>query len=308
MDINRLNEFITLASLLNYSKAANQLYLTQPALSRHIHDLENTLGAPLFIRDTHSVHLTSIGELFYDEAKEIVEHYNHALLLVQQASANPTGELKLGFLGTASQSFLSEFVSAFTSSHPDIKLSLSCGNMNQIADQLSSDAIDIGIITHISKDFQAGIESELINKFTLYAIVHPHHPYAGKDDLSLNDLSGFPFINFSDSNHLAKEYNRQLFKKAGSKCNTVEEVDTVEAGIFMASINRGFFIMPEYLLDLVPDSLAVIPLSDKHCNITLNLIWKKTNTNDSLPLFIKEFRMFIKHKYKEKNEQADTSA
>ena len=61
MDINRLNEFITLATLLNYSKAANQLYLTQPALSRHIHDLEQTLGTQLFIRDTHNVHLTSVG-------------------------------------------------------------------------------------------------------------------------------------------------------------------------------------------------------------------------------------------------------
>lgn len=48
MDINRLNEFITLATLLNYSKAANQLYLTQPALSRHIHDLEQTLGTQAF--------------------------------------------------------------------------------------------------------------------------------------------------------------------------------------------------------------------------------------------------------------------
>ena len=55
MDINRLNEFITLATHLNYSKAANQLYLTQPALSRHIHDLEQTVGARLFVRDTHNV-------------------------------------------------------------------------------------------------------------------------------------------------------------------------------------------------------------------------------------------------------------
>ena len=71
MDINRLNEFITLATLLNYSKAANQLYLTQPALSRHIHDLEQTLGTQLFIRDTHNVHLTSVGEIFLKEAQEI---------------------------------------------------------------------------------------------------------------------------------------------------------------------------------------------------------------------------------------------
>ncbi len=298
MDINRLNEFITLASLLNYSKAANQLYLTQPALSRHIHDLEATLGAPLFIRDTHSVHLTSVGELFYDEAREIVERYNHALLLVKQATSNPVGELNLSFLGTASQSFLSEFVSAFTSSHPDIELNLNCGNMNQIAEQLASGQSDVGIITHINKDFQSGIESELINSFRLYAVMHPSHPYADKEEIFLNDLAGFPNINFtSEENHLAKEYNRQLFKKAGVKMNTVTEVANVEEGIFMASINRGFFIVPEYLLNLVPANLSVVPLMDKHCVITLNLIWKKTNTNDSLPLFIKEFRIFIKHKY-----------
>lgn len=69
MDINRLNEFIVLATHLNYSKAANQLFLTQPALSRHIHDLEQTLGAKLFIRDTHNVYLTSVGQLFLQKQK-----------------------------------------------------------------------------------------------------------------------------------------------------------------------------------------------------------------------------------------------
>lgn len=88
MDINRLNEFITLATLLNYSKAANQLYLTQPALSRHIHDLEQTLGTQLFIRDTHNVHLTSVGEIFLKEAQEIIQRYNHALDLIQRSFFN----------------------------------------------------------------------------------------------------------------------------------------------------------------------------------------------------------------------------
>ena len=71
MDINRLNEFITLATLLNYSKAANQLYLTQPALSRHIHDLEQTLGTQLFIRDTHNVHLTSVAKSFSKKLRRL---------------------------------------------------------------------------------------------------------------------------------------------------------------------------------------------------------------------------------------------
>ena len=98
MDINRLNEFIVLATHLNYSKAANQLFLTQPALSRHIHDLEQTLGAKLFIRDTHNVYLTSVGQLFFTEAKDIVDHYNHALQLVKDAISDTSGQLNIGFL------------------------------------------------------------------------------------------------------------------------------------------------------------------------------------------------------------------
>lgn len=298
MDINRLNEFITLATLLNYSKAANKLYLTQPALSRHIHDLENTLGAPLFIRDTHSVHLTSIGEIFFDEAKAIVERYEHALLLVKEAANNTTGELKLGFLGTASQNFLSDFVSSFTASHPDIRLSMNCGILDTLIGQLDNEETDVCIVTYIDKDYRTGLESELISTFRLCAILHPNHPLAKCETLSISDLSGFPFINFSMTEApLASEFNRQLFKKIGAKCNTVEEINYVEEGIFMASINRGFFIVPIYLLHLVPKSMVVKPLADEHCEISLNLLWKKSNTNPSLPVFVNEYHVYMKNHY-----------
>ena len=297
MHINRLKEFITLASCLNYSKAANQLYLTQPALSRHIHDLENTLGAQLFIRDTHNVHLTSIGELFYREAKTIVDQYEHALMVVKQAATNATGELSLGFLGVASQDFLAEFVTAFTTSHPEIQLHLTCGNMNELMIQLTQGKFDVAIVTHFSKEEHAGLESERISRHPLFAVMHPLHPLSGKESLALSELEGFPLINFNDHNQMAREYNRMLMKKAGIHATEIENVDTVEEGIFMASINRGYFIIPEYLLGLVPERLSTIPLDDEHCRITLNLIWEKNNTNQALPLFVKEFRVFMRNNY-----------
>ncbi len=296
MDINRLNEFITLATLLNYSKAANKLYLTQPALSRHIHDLENTLGAPLFIRDTHSVHLTSIGELFYHEAKEIVDHYNRALLLVKEASMNTTGEIRLGFLAMASQSFLSEFVSKFTASHPSVRLYLNSGTLDSLLGQLNAGEIDLSIVTYITKDLQTGLESETINHFPLRAVMHPNHPLSDHEVLSISDLSGFPMINFDPvQNPTTADFNRQLFKKVGAKCNIVEEINYVEEGIFFASINRGFFIIPEYLEGGVPSTMRYIPLSDPHCRISLNLIWKKNNSNDALQSFVNEFRDFTRN-------------
>ena len=295
MDISRLQEFITLASLLNYSKAASQLYVTQPALSRHIHDLENTIGAPLFIRDTHSVHLTSVGELFYGEAKSILERYNHALLLVKDAASNTSGELKIGFLGTASQNFFSDFVIAFTASHPEISLTFNCGTIDVLANQLLEGDTDVGVVSS-NLQAPAGLESMVVRTFPLFAVMHPDHVYAAAETVSLTELSDFPCINFSAQNNpMAADYNKQLFKKAGARCNIVEEVTVIEEGIFQASINKGFFLLPDYLLCMIPETMKAVPLAEEFCTISLNVFWKKSNPNPSLPQFINEFRTYIRN-------------
>lgn len=296
MDINWLNEFITLATLLNYSKAANQLYLTQPALSRHIHDLEQTLGTQLFIRDTHNVHLTSIGEIFLSEAQEIVARYNHALKLVHEVSSSFKGELKIGCLGTASQPFLSDFVIGFTASHPQIKLSLTCDVLEVLVKQLNDDITDLAIVTHVDKNFLIGLESETIMKSPMIAVFHPCHPYAGRESVSISELSGFPMVNFADEvNPITSDFNRQLFKRAGADYNIVHEIPNIETAMFHVSINEGAFIMPEYLKTSA-GALVTVPISDDFAYITLNLIWKKKNPNISVPVFVDSFRTYMRNR------------
>lgn len=296
MDINRLNEFITLATLLNYSKAANQLYLTQPALSRHIHDLEQTLGTQLFIRDTHNVHLTTVGELFLKEAQEIISRYNHALALIKEVSSFSKGELKIGCLGTASQPFLSEFIIGFSASHPQIKLSISCDILDVLVRQLNDGLTDLAVVTHVDRNYLIGLESESIMESRMIAVLHPCHPLANRSSLTLKDLSGFPLINFSSTvNPIVSDYNKQLFKKADSQFNLVQEVPNIETAMFNVSINEGIFIMPEYLRQSA-GSLVIIPISDDYAFITLNLIWKKKNPNISVPVFIKAFHTYIQNR------------
>ncbi len=293
MDINRLNEFITLATLLNYSKAANQLYLTQPALSRHIHDLEQTLGTQLFIRDTHNVHLTSAGELFFHEAQEIVSRYNRAITLAKEASSFSTGELRIGFLFVASQSFLSEFIVGFTSSHPKIKLTMFNDTLSNLVTGLNNGDLDFCIVTHVNKGYLIGLESSLIMKSSLYAVLHPMHIYADRKSLKISDLSGMPLINLStETNPITSEFNRQLFKKAGAVHRVVREVPDIETGVFYASINEGAFLLPKYLLPMC-NSLITLPFEDDFAFTTLNLIWKKKNPNPSISLFLDAFNTYI---------------
>lgn len=293
MDINRLNEFIVLATHLNYSKAANQLFLTQPALSRHIHDLEQTLGVKLFIRDTHNVYLTSVGELFFSEAKDIVDRYNHALQLVREAVSYTTGKLSIGFLGAAVQPFLGKFTMQFHVQHPEIKLSMESSDLDPLIQELNDDKIDVCFATHVDSKYLPGLQSKTILKDLLMVVVSPTHPLAAKESITLEELSGIPMIAFNHKeNPITNDFHRQIFKKANAVYNIQFEVPNIETAMFYVGINNGSFIIPSHLAPMA-NGLVTIPISDERCSISLNLLWKKSNPNPSIPIFQKAFLNFM---------------
>jgi len=293
MDINRLKEFITLATLLNYSKAANQLYLTQPALSRHIHDLEVSIGSPLFIRDTHNVQLTPVGEIFLVEATDLVNKYNSAMSKIKDVSSVNTGELKLGFLATASEYIMADFLLNFTAKFPEINMNMHSDNIDNLTRELNDGEIDLAVLTNIDKNFYSGLESEQITTDRLFCIVNPKHKFASKETIKMIELSGEKFINFSSvSNAIACDFHKQLFRKAGAEMKIVAEISNLESAMLYLNANMGCFIVPRYLLHLFKNYVA-IPFEDDFCFVSLNLVWKKKNSNPSIECFTKELHSFM---------------
>ncbi len=293
MDINRLNEFIVLATHLNYSKAANELFLTQPALSRHIHDLEETLGAQLFVRDTHKVSLTPIGEMFFTEAQDIISRYDHAVEMVREAVKSSAEQINIGFLGAAVQPFLSMFLNEFEAAHPQIETHLESSHLDPLIRMLENDQIDICFVTHVDDTVISGLHSETLLTDPLMVVLHPSHPLASRESLSLKDLSDVPFIGFDDDNPYTNEIHSQLFKKASSSYNVVEKVPNIDTAMFFVKMNMGAFIIPNHLR-FMTSGLTVLPLEDESCHIDLNLLWKKSNPNPTIPIFHREFVTFFR--------------
>lgn len=296
MDINRLNEFITLATHLNYSKAANLLYLTQPALSRHIHDLEQTVGARLFVRDTHNVYLTSAGKLFYDEAKGIVAHYEQALKMVRELSASADGKVKLGFLGAAVQPFLARFYHMFVEKYPQIHLNFYADDLDALIVLLNEDQLDCAFVSHVNHNFFPGLAGETLLYDHMGVAVHPDHPFAAREGIYFKELNGMPMLSFAKSTSpITYDYHKSLFKRMGIDYYIVREVPNIETGLFFVSLNEGLFILPDHLQYMLGD-MSFVPLLDEACSVDLNLIWKKENTNPSLPVFQKAFSDFLQNK------------
>lgn len=293
MDINRFNEFLVLANCLNYSKAASQLYLTQPVLSRHIHDLEHQVGAPLLIRNTHKVELTRIGKLFAGEAEQIINTYNKSMERIHAATAAANGVLSIGFLEAAVKPFFKNFIVEFSKGHPQINLELQSYDLEDLLIAFQGDKLDIAFATLVDDSYFPGLMSRHILRDKLYAVVSSSHPLNLQKRISLPVLSDLPAVMLSkEKNTVAYDFHKNLFKKYRARLNVVKEVRNVENALFAVSMNKGFFIIPEHLLYLVSDQIA-IELEGDECYTTLNLLWKKDNPNPATIIFEKEFLRFM---------------
>lgn len=297
MDINRLEEFIVLANCLNYSRAANLLYLTQPVLSRHIHDLENTLGVQLFIRDTHKVVLTPIGELAVNEVSRALEAYHKAMRNIKLATENLNGRVGLGFLGHAVRPFITQFVE-YLGNKPQLQIDYtSVAELDSLIQFVDNGILDLAFVTHVETDRLQGVEVKWITNDSLYVAVSHSDPLADLEQVSIQELSGKPIIVYDrETNPHTAIFHEKLFQQFGSEMNPVRTVRNLESGLFYANMGIGYFIIPKHLIYAARD-MAVIPISEEDANVSLHLIWKKSNPKPAVQTFIKEFSKFYSREF-----------
>ena len=149
MNLSRIHEFLVLAKHLNYSKAANLLYLTQPVLSRHIHALEEELNAQLFVRDTHKVELTNIGKLCEDEFTKLMECYNEVMGNITESTDTKNSNLSVGILGRAAKPFIVQFSNTFKLNYPNIHINYTSTDLAPLISGVENDTYDVAFISHI---------------------------------------------------------------------------------------------------------------------------------------------------------------
>lgn len=296
MDINRLREFLVLSEHLNYSKAANLLYITQPVLSRHIHDLEELFGGQLFLRDTHKVELTEFGSICAEQLREVIKAYDSALINISKASDTSNESLTVGFLDYAVRPFLNQFVAWFEAAYPDIEIDYRSGNLDDLTEALMDDQIDLAFLIYITSDSinSKELESEFVYEDNILAVFSPAHQSGKKKSITIEELSIYPQIAFSKSdNPYVSSFNRDLFESRNLQINIVKEVSSFESGLFYAKTGIGAFILPQHLSSIA-DDLNTVPITNDDCKIPINLVWKGKNPKQSLQTYVHEFKLFYR--------------
>jgi DNA-binding transcriptional LysR family regulator len=188
----RLKVFFTVANRLSFTKAATELFITQPAVSKHIQELEEQYKIKLFDRNGSKISLTKAGELLLNRTKNIFEiyreiHFDLSALINQQQ-----GTLRLGASTTISHYIIPPLLARFHQKLKDIKVSLLNGNTEQIEKALLNKEIEIGIVEGQSKN-QSIKYSEFL-KDELVLVCNNSNPLKNKEQITLEELKSLRFI------------------------------------------------------------------------------------------------------------------
>lgn len=188
----RLKVFYTVALRLNFTKAATELYISQPAVSKHIQELEETYKTKLFERNGSKIALTPAGEILLRHTKNIFEIYREIDFDMSSFINERQGLLRLGASTTIAQYLISPVLARFHQKQKDIKVNLLNGNTEQIENALINKEIEIGIVEGQSKN--QSIKYIPFLKDELVLVCNTKNPLVKKNEISLEDLKTMKFI------------------------------------------------------------------------------------------------------------------
>ncbi|MEP1085443.1 LysR family transcriptional regulator [Algoriphagus sp.] len=281
MELRHLNYFKAVAEELNFRKAAERLYISQPGLSRQIKQLEEMLEVKLFDRDQKHVELTAAGAFFKNEVEFVLNHLDLTRSQLKLIAAGKIGELRVGFLGSASNQILPDLLGKLNASHPLISTSLEeLSNAVQV-EMIEKDKLDLGFVRLASVPNDLEMKVVLRDSFSL--VVPKNHAIQENDFTSVNQFKDESFVLFSsDYSNLYYEQIIGICRDAGfspkirhKSVHALTIFKLVENGL-------GVAIVPTSLKEGYELNVRFMEIPDIGQFTELSAIWKGGNRNPAL--------------------------
>lgn len=192
MDDFRLKVFITAARTLSFTRTAERLYISQPAVSRHIGELESRYRVPLFVRRGSRLELTAAGQVLLEAAGRISDDYRRLEYEMSLCANQAEGELRLGASTTIAQYLLPPALARFTARFPGVRVSVLSGNSGQIERALADREIDLGMVESVSR--RQGLHYTLFRPDELVLVARPGGRYARTEQVTPEELCRIPLV------------------------------------------------------------------------------------------------------------------
>ena len=240
MDINQLEVFVAVAQEKSFSRAAETLHRTQPAVSQAIRRLEVELGEPLFDRSSKDGTLTAAGRVLLDVAQQMLNLRHHAHAAIRELKDLQRGKLTLS-ANEYTVMYLLPVMPVFRARHPHIKIEVKRSLASRIPSEILGRDTEIGIVSFKPNDPAIATVPVVMDELAL--IVPPDHPLAEKKIVSVRELGAESFI----AHNVASPYRERVvrtFEKYRTPLNISMEMPTLEAIKRFVEQGMGVALVP----------------------------------------------------------------
>ncbi|MGX5220408.1 LysR family transcriptional regulator [Pseudomonas segetis] len=291
IDLRHLRAFEAVAEELHFRRAAERLSLAQPALSRTIQQLEESVGEELLLRSNRRVELTEAGRVFLAGSRTIFEQLDNAVQQARKAGAGQIGQLRIGYTDFAVSGQLPSILEGFHRCYPEIRAELIFGSTQQQLEMLNEGSIEFAFVT--GPLLEPNMDSIEIQRDRFVAALSHLHPLASRSELTLVELAKEPFV-LGSMSHWA--YFRRHLDALCLSANFLPEV-AQEAfnseGIFgFVAANIGVTIHLESSANYSRKGVVVVPLKDVDTRLCTLAAWLKTGITPVQQKFIEFLRQY----------------
>ncbi|ABC35343.1 LysR family transcriptional regulator [Burkholderia thailandensis] len=272
MELKQLRAFVTLAEELHFGRAAQRLFIVQPALSMQIKALEQALGARLFERDRHKVELSDAGRVFLPEAQATLQQATHAEQMVRLSSRGEVGTLRIAFVSSVLPALLPAVLRAMHERYPLITLELKDMPTPDQVTELRYRRIDFGMIRLPAS--YAGINTRVILEEGFVIALPPDHPLAAHGSISPSALRGQPA--FVLARRYAPGFHDAMLlalSRAGTTLEIAQEFGEFTTMLALVAAGMGIGLMPAEAASALPPNVLARPLDLAGHRSGIGLAW-----------------------------------
>jgi DNA-binding transcriptional LysR family regulator len=270
-ELRLMRYFVAVAEELHFGQAATRLHITQPSLSRAIRDLERTLGVDLLIRTKRSVRLTEAGRALLHEAPHALDEVERACELARRVARGEAGQLRLGFMPSATVRLVPAVVRESRKAFPDLELRLHELFDEPQLEALSERRLDLGILRGPRPDDQLAFEPLVRERLSL-AVAHDHR-LASRRRVSYADLRDEGLIIWPRS--LATQTYDDVIegcRTAGFSPRVVQEADSAHTMLGLAAADVGVAVLASAYRARGGPDVVFVPIAGSET--TLYLAWR----------------------------------
>ncbi|SSB99503.1 DNA-binding transcriptional regulator, LysR family [Pseudomonas sp. 43mfcvi1.1] len=289
-ELAQLRCFTTVATELNFRRAAERLNMTQPPLSRQIQLLEHHLGVELFTRSTRSVALTAAGRAFFIEAQNLLEQAQQAAVAAKRFAQGDIGSVTISFVGSAVYEFLPKVIAEARLKQPQVKIVLAEMNTYQQHEALRARRIDLGIVR--SPLLETGYATECLVREPFVLAVPAGHPLASAESVSVQDLDGQSFLMYSHTAYPPfNELLTGMLRSARVAPQFVQWLGSSLTILALVNAGMGLALVPRCATSVVFKQVVFREIDlGEGVQSELHLVWREDNDNPAFTMLLEGIR------------------